>query len=218
MTMELIDRLISFPVVLTAAPFALLMVLMIISLVTGLFDGSDAPVDSGTDSGADADADLNGEAGAGNQVLRLLVPAGFSKYPLVVALTVALFFTTSILYYADGLVSAMLDGWARIAAEIPLVLVALYAGLHLSLLALKPLEPLFDRERVFAKINYIGMRARICSNKVTPGFGQAMVTKGGIENQIEVHCDADTRVAHGDSVIIVSYDNVARSYRVIRDA
>jgi hypothetical protein len=44
-----------------------------------------------------------------------------------------------------------------------------------------------------------------------------VVTQGGIENQIDVYCDADTNISYGTSVIIASFDAEKKRYLVIKD-
>lgn len=195
----MLERLLSFPVVLTTAPFLLLMVLLVLSLLTGWLDDPGADVDVGPEGGS----------------LGPLLPAGFARYPLIVTLTLTTFFATVLLYYAEFGLSSLTDGWLHAVLGLVAVMVTLFAGLHLAALALRPLAPLFDRSRAFAKIDYRGRRARVRSQSLGPDFGQIVVTEDGMENQLDAFCDPGVELGYGDAVIVVGLDTERGSYRVI---
>jgi len=207
--MELYESLIRFPVVVTTVPFLLLMVLMLLTLATGFLG----------DLRLFPDVDITAE-GTGPEVdlgppSWLLIPAGAGRYPLVIVLTLTFFVATIILFYADGYLSGALSGTGYLVAASAAIFLALFLGLHLAVVVLRPLAPLFDPKRVYAGIDYIAREARVSSSRVTSTSGDAVVTGGGMENQIDVYCETGD-IGYGERVIVRSYDPERRRYRVER--
>ncbi len=205
--MELLANLFSFPVILTAAPCLFFLLLMLLSLTTGLLD--DWIPDFGQ-----ADADLDTDLDLSSSVL---LPVGITRVPLVISLTCTLFIASVLLYYLDRyLLTPWLSGLPYQLLALLTLPVVLLAALYGAALALKPLMPLLDRERAFARINYIGMTGEVRSGRVGICNGEIAVTCGARENLLDVFCTTQDDIRYGDHVLILAFDSAQKRYRVAK--
>jgi len=196
----------SFPLAVTAVPFLFLFVLMLISVLTGFVD--DIPFLS-TDPDVDVDVDTELPIGT-------WLPVGITKVPLIISLTTVSFIATVLIYYLKAFVLSPLSGGVFIGASLATIIASLFISLYITAFLLKPLQPLFDREKSFAVVNYVGMNAVIRSSSVSKTFGEAVVTKGSLENQLDVYSESREPISYGDEVLIVSLNPQNQRYLVIK--
>lgn len=194
----------SFPLAVTAIPFLFLFCLMLISVLTGFVD--DIPF-----LNTEADIELDAEVSGGTWL-----PVGITKIPLIVSLTTISLVATVLIYYIDILFLNSLDNLLYLGTAAGSILAALFTSLYIAAFLLKPLQPLFDHEKSFAAINYVGMNAVVRSNAVNQTFGEAVVTKGSLENQLDVYSESDGLISYGDEVLIVSLNTENQRYLVIK--
>ena len=207
--MEFIQQFFTFPLAITAVPFCFLTLLMLISVFTGFLDDlSFFNFDADLDADIDADGDI---ATTGTWL-----PIGITRIPLTVSLTTITFVATVIIFYTDYYLLGMLTGALEIAASVIAIIVALFISLYIAAFLLKPLSPLFDQRKSFAVIDYVGMSAVVRSNKVSAAFGEAVVTQGSLENQLDIYSETSDTISYGDEVLIVSHNPELKRYLVIK--
>lgn len=194
----------TFPLAVFSVPFLFLFVIMLLSVFTGFID--DLPFGD-----ADTDIDIDAEVSAGTWL-----PVGITKVPLTVSLTTVTFIGTVILYYIDYFFLEGIQGADFYLFSTIAIVLTFIASLYASAFLLKPLMPLFDKEKSFARINYVGMNAIVRSEKVSAEFGEAIVTKGSIENQLDIYTESSEPISYGDEVLIVSLDPAINRYLVIK--
>ncbi len=196
----------TFPLAVFSVPFLFLFVLMLISVFTGFID--DLPFFGDTDADVDLDLDAN--------VSATWLPIGITKVPLTVSLTMITFVGTVIIFYVDHFLLNDLSGNSLYLFSAAAIVLTFFVSLYVSAFLLKPLMPLFDKEKSFAQINYVGMNAIVRSEKVSAEFGEAIVTKGSIENQLDIYTESNEPISYGDEVLIVSLDPAINRYLVIK--
>lgn len=196
--MDVWQMIFAFPVIITAVPFFILFILLLLSVLTGFF-GEIFP---------DMDAEVPG--------LKLLLPIGITRVPLMISLPVIFFFATTMLLVFSFTISPLLAGVLFYSAGAVAICFFCYISLYLASWVLRPLAPLFDSNRIYARVNYIGMTGRVRTGSVNESFGEVVVTRDGIENQIDVYCDASEELRYGDEVRILSFNDATRRYFITR--
>ncbi len=66
-------------------------------------------------------------------------------------------------------------------AELVSIPVNFYLSLYISAKLLSPLAPLFDKSKAFAKVDFIGMKAKVHSSEVNSQRGEIIVHHNGSE-------------------------------------
>lgn len=202
--MDFLLSFLTFPLAVFAVPFLVLFILMLVSVFTGFID--DLPF-----LGGDADAELDADLASATWL-----PVGITKVPLTVSLTIVTFVATIGTYYIDFYFLSAFSGMSFYLVSFAALALVFIFSLYISALLLKPLMPLFDKENSFAAINYVGMNAVVRSEKVSTEFGEAIVTKGSIENQLDIYAESNDLISYGDEVLIVSLNPVLNRYLVIK--
>ncbi|MFY0675657.1 MAG: hypothetical protein JXR18_00070 [Neptuniibacter sp.] len=203
--MDFVSGFFSFPVAVAAVPFLFLFLLMLISVFTGLVDDlSFFGVSTETD--LDFDTDISGT----------WLPVGITQVPLAVSLTTVTFVATVVIYYLNYFLLIQFTGAIFYLLSGAALALTFFVSLYIASFLLKPLMPLFDKEKSFASINYVGMSAVVRSNSVTEAFGEAVVTKGSLENQLDIYSECEEPISYGDEVIIISLNPVLKRYLVIK--
>lgn len=198
--MDVWQTIFAFPVVVTAIPFCLFLLLLLFSVLTGLLDELLPEVN--------AETDLPG--------LRLLLPIGITRIPVIISLPLVFFLATAELIVFSYLAAPLLPAWLFYAVAILMILLSCYISLYLAAWMLSPLAPLFDQSRIYAKIDYIGMSGRVRTSRVDAHFGEVVVTHGGVENQIDVYCDAKEELRYGDEIRILAFNDTTRRYFITK--
>lgn len=198
--MDVWQTLFAFPAVVTVVPFCIFLVLLVFSVFTGLFDD----VFPGLDFNADA------------ELPNLLLPIGITKIPLVISLPLVFFLASGQLLLFSYWLMPLLSAWSFYALSAVAILVSCYVSLYIAAWMLRPLAPLFDHTHTYAKIDYIGMSGRVRTTRVDAHFGEVVVTRGSVENQLDVYCDEKEQLSYGDEVHILFFNVATRRYFITK--
>ncbi len=197
-----ISELCSFPNNVFFIPFILFFVLMLVDLVFDIFEAVIGDIDL---------FDFDDVADGG-----LLIPPVLSKVPLAVVLCVSFFFATIIEFYLVTHLTSLLPESLELLAHILSIPLVAFSALHVSAFMLKPLSPLFNKENSFAKINYIGLKARVHSSRVDESQGEVVIIHQGNEVLLSVFAERSQSIQYGDSVVVISKDNKLQRYLVAK--
>lgn len=202
--MDVWQTLFAFPVVITAIPFLLFLVLLLFAVFTGLIDEGIPGLD------IDLDAELP----------NLLLPIGITRIPLVISLPLVFFLATAELllfsHFMMPLVPSLVPTWLFYALSCPAIVLSCYLSLYIAAWILRPLAPLFDQSGTYAKTDYIGMRGRVRTSRVGVDFGEIVVTRNSAENQLDVYCDDTEILVYGDEVHILSFNVTTKRYFITK--
>ncbi|USH05187.1 DUF1449 domain-containing protein [Grimontia kaedaensis] len=201
---EFLGVLMTFPTSVFFVPFVVFFLIMLVDLVFNVVEGFTADIDL---------FDLDNLPGSG-----LLLPQVLSKVPLMVALCVSFFVATVISFYASDIVKGFISGSMLLVANIISIPVVTYISLAISAWLLKPLAPLFDRKKTFAKVEFIGLKGRVHSNVVNRKKGEVVVLHEGNEFLLDAMLQDDSSIQYGDEVIIVYKDDASDRYVVAKKA
>lgn len=196
--MDVWQLLFSFPVVVTVIPFFLVLLLLLFSLVTGLFD----EVLPGLDLDAEAP--------------NLLLPIGITRVPLVVSLPLVFFLASAALMVFSHLVMPLLPVWLFYSLSVVAILLSGYLSLYIAAWMLSPLAPLFDQRHMFSKVDYIGMSGHVRTSRVDAHFGEIVVTRGSVENQLDAYCDEQEALRYGDEIHILAFNETKGRYFITK--
>ncbi|RXJ73027.1 DUF1449 domain-containing protein [Veronia nyctiphanis] len=199
---DFFTALLSFPISIFFVPFTVLALLMIIDQLFNVVDGLTSDLDL---------FDFDQIPGTG-----LLLPPILSKVPLTVALCVSFFLATVLSFYLSQFTGSALSGSLKLVLDIAMIPVIAYVSLALAAWLLKPLAPLFDKQKAFANVDFIGLRARVHSSKVCDEAGEVVVLHEGNEFLLDAARQGDTQLEYGDEVIIVSKDSTTSRYWVAK--
>ncbi|MBD1555366.1 DUF1449 domain-containing protein [Vibrio sp. S9_S30] len=195
--------LLSFPTNVFFIPFIIFFVIMLIDLIFDIFEGLLGELDI-----VDLDNMTNGSP---------ILPPILTQVPLPIALCASLFVATATEYYLDTfLFSSLSDMLSIVVGAISLPIVA-YIALYIASILLKPLSPFFNKEHALAKIDYIGLRAKVHSSQVSQEVGgEVMILHNGTEVVLNAVASGSQNIQYGDEVVIVSKDNESQRYFVAK--
>ena len=193
------DILLSFPTNVFFVPFVFLLLIMCIDLI---FNVVDVAV-------ADIELFESGSLFSGG----LLLPPILSKIPLAVGLCVSFFFATILSFYSSSYLNQHLSSVFLTVAELVSIPVNFYLSLHISAKLLSPLAPLFDKSKAFAKVDFIGMKAKVHSSEVNSQRGEIIVHHNGSEFLLDARIlESDAPIEYGNDVVIVSLNKQKKYY------
>ncbi|KKD59302.1 hypothetical protein RN22_16710 [Grimontia sp. AD028] len=201
---EFLGMLMTFPTSVFFVPFVVFFLIMLVDLVFNVVEGFTADIDL---------FDLDNLPGSG-----LLLPQVLSKVPLMVALCVSFFVATVLSFYASDIAQGFISGPILLVANIISIPIVAYISLAISAWLLKPLAPLFDRKKTFAKVEFIGLKGRVHSNVVNREKGEVVVLHEGNEFLLDAMLQDDSSIQYGDEVIIVYKDDASDRYVVAKKA
>lgn len=179
----------------------------------------------GLDQNFGFDLDIDGDVQAQGMLSGLLISFGFSKVPLSIGLTFASFIGFIICSFIQinilGLFftyNAEFNPYNIIYLSVStiVVFVSLFAALWLAGKAIKPLIPLFDDEGKNMDVEYIGLKAKVRSSKVTNTFGEVILEEGLNEHILTVYSN-ESNIGKNDEVIIVDYNKEIKRYLVKKE-
>lgn len=199
---EFVSYMISFPTNFFFFPFMMFLLLMLVDLIFNVVENATADMDF---------FDLDNIPGTG-----LLLPPILSKVPVMVAMCTSFFIATVLSFYSDYHVNSWLGSELAFVADIISIPIVSYVALVISAWVLKPLEPFFDKSKTFAQVNFIGLKARVYSSKVTSDMGEVMVIQSGNEYLLDAVCEQNKNIKYGDEVVIVSRDSQSRRYVIVK--
>lgn len=98
--------------------------------------------------------------------------------------------------------------------ELVLLLVAFFAGVLVTALAVRPIAPLFRTNPAARRSALVGKVVMIDTSRVDQQFGSARAEDGGAGLIVQVRCDPGNRLSRGDRALVVSYDEAREVYEV----
>ncbi len=183
-------------------PFIALTLLLLVDLIFNVVENSFGQIDL---------FDLDEIPGSG-----IILPPILSKVPLMLALCLTFFVATISSFYLSGLTQDyFLEGslfWIDIIC-LPLIL---YFSLAVSAWLLKPLAPLFDKSKAFAKVQFVGLVAHVHSSQVNQESGEIKVLQGGNEYLLDATTELDASFNYGDEVVIVGKQSDTHRYIITK--
>lgn len=195
----MIDILLSFPTNVFFVPFVFLLLIMCIDLI---FNVVDVAV-------ADIDLFESGNLFSGG----LLLPPILSKVPLAVGLCVSFFFATILSFYFSSFIDQYISTTTAMIAKVVSIPVNFYLSLYISAKLLSPLAPLFDKSKAFAKVDFVGMKAKVHSGEVNTQRGEIIVHHNGSEFLLDARIlESDAPIEYGNDVVIVSLNKQKKYY------
>ncbi|WP_104035244.1 DUF1449 family protein [Vibrio jasicida] len=195
----MIDILLSFPTNVFFVPFVFLLLIMCIDLI---FNVVDVAV-------ADIDLFESGNLFSGG----LLLPPILSKVPLAVGLCVSFFFATILSFYFSSFIEQYVSTTTAMIAKVVSIPVNFYLSLYISAKLLSPLAPLFDKSKAFAKVDFVGMKAKVHSGEVNAQRGEIIVHHNGSEFLLDARIlESDAPIEYGNDVVIVSLNKQKKYY------
>ncbi|MGD8111879.1 DUF1449 domain-containing protein [Vibrio sp. TRT 17S01] len=200
---EFFSELTAFPTSVFFIPFLFIFLVMLVDLVFNFVE-SIVPVEFDL-------FDIDNIPGAG-----LLLPPFLSKVPLMVALSSSFFIATVLSFYASHFSQRWLSGGFLMMINILSLPVVAYFSLVVAAWFLKPLSPLFDKKKAFARVEFIGLKARVHSSQVTANMGEIMVVQNGNEYLLDAVCTQDAEIKYGDEVVIVAKTTEPRRYLIAK--
>ncbi|WP_225445050.1 DUF1449 domain-containing protein [Photobacterium arenosum] len=202
---EMISILLSFPTNVFFVPFVIFLVIMLVDLVFNIVESVAPEVDL---------FDAENIPGAG-----LILPPILSKVPLMVALCVSFFVGTIVSFYLVQALNAVSEaGWMMVVEVVSIPFTA-YLALFIAAWLLKPLAPLFDKKKSFAKVDFIGLKGRVHSSLVNQNRGEVVVQHNGSEFLLDVRViEPEMSMEYGDEVIIVSQNKTTKHYIVAKNS
>ncbi|MEI8595226.1 DUF1449 domain-containing protein [Photobacterium sp. Hal280] len=202
---EMISILLSFPTNVFFVPFVIFLVVMLVDLVFNIVESVAPDVDL---------FDAENIPGAG-----LILPPILSKVPLMVALCVSFFVGTIVSFYLAQALNAFSEAsWVMVLEVVSIPLTA-YLALFIAAWMLKPLAPLFDKKKSFAKVDFIGLKGRVHSSLVNQNRGEVVVQHNGSEFLLDVRViEPEMSMEYGDEVIIVSQNKTTKHYIVAKNS
>lgn len=193
----------SFPTVVFTILLAVAVIYWLISLL-GLVDLD----------GGDADMDIDPSADAGG----LMVTLGLQGVPLPLVLTLLFLSSWLLAYFADLLFGTALGGgWGHVVFGLLVIPGALFAGLLMTSVLVRPLRPLFRRayQRPLQK-QVIGTACVVLAFNESTGKGRAEAHRDGAHLILQIRSDAS--LARRDRVVLVEYLSDQQAYWVMPEA
>ncbi len=193
----------SFPTVVFTILLAVAVIYWLISLL-GLVDLD----------GGDGDIDIDPSADVGG----LMVTLGLQGVPLPLVLTLLFLSSWLLAYFADLLFGAVLGGgWGHVVFGLLVIPGALFAGLLVTSVLVRPLRPLFRRayKRPLQK-QVIGTACVVLAFNESTGKGRAEAHRDGAHLILQIRSDAS--LARRDRVVLVEYLSDQQAYWVMPEA
>lgn len=153
--------------------------------------------------------------GAAHGLAAMLARFGLGGAPLMLVLTLLVFFSWSLVYLLQLLLLQPLPGlWRWLLGSLALILVPLPAALPTALL-LRPLRRFRLRMQPQGRQQLLGRVAQVSSPTVDAAQGRATLNDGGAGLVLQVRSRDGTCLLRGQAVLLVDYDPQAYCYRVI---
>lgn len=193
----------SFPTVIFTVLLAVAVIYWLISLL-GLVDLD----------GAEADMDIDSSADVGG----LMVTLGLQGVPLPLVLTLLFLSSWLLTYFADlAFGSVFGGGWGHVVFGLLVMPVALFVGLLITSVLVRPLRPLFRRayKRPIQK-QVLGTACVVLAFNESSGKGRAEAHRDGAHLILQIRSDAS--LVRRDRVVLVEYLSDQQAYWVIPEA
>jgi len=145
----------------------------------------------------------------------LLMKLGLDGVPVTVIATGFIFFGWIFTYFVDLFFLQHVGGGVlHLLLGAALLLGALFVAMPVTGLALRPLAPLFAKQKAVDSESLLGKVATIRSPDVTESRGTANLEDGGAGLVLQVRA-APGQFVRGDEVVLVEYLSQQNAYRVI---
>ncbi|PYC36200.1 OB-fold-containig protein [Pseudomonas protegens] len=165
----------------------------------------------------EADSLLEG-AHATEGLAGLLIKFKLNGVPVTLVLTLLMFFSWSLTYFAELYVLSHLPlGWLRYPLGLLLAVVALFLAAPISAAICRPLRPLFHKMEATSSQSVLGQTAVVRSGRVTLEHGEAVLENGGAGLILRVRADEARAFKRGDRVVLLEYLEAQHAYRVITE-
>jgi len=148
----------------------------------------------------------------------LMLRFGLNGVPVTIIISlVSLFGWLTSYYIVHFLFGSVPDGMLQYAVGVPVLLGALYVGVMVTSLLIKPLRPLFKNAQLETTKHIIGQVAIVRTSRVDNGFGEAALADGGAGLVLKVRTVGDLTFSKNDRVVLLKYDSEKNTYRVISE-
>ncbi|MDK1394540.1 MULTISPECIES: OB-fold-containig protein [Pseudomonas] len=167
----------------------------------------------------DFEADsLLDSAHTGEGLAGLLIKFKLNGVPVTLVLTLLMFFSWFLTYFAELYVLSHLPlGWLRYPLGLLLAVLALFLAAPISATICRPLRPLFLKMEATSSKSVLGQTAVVRSGRVTLEHGEAVLEDGGAGLILRVRADEARAFKRGDRVVLLEYLEAQHAYRVITE-
>lgn len=160
---------------------------------------------------------LNHDSSFGEIFAGLLLRLGLNGVPVTIVITLVSIFGWFICYCLSSFSVTVFGGWIRFIVGVPIFAVALYVGVMITAVTIKPLRRFFAKVEQLTEKKVIGQTAIVRSSKVDSQFGEANFDDGGAGMILKVRTTGDTHFLRGDKVVLLEYVAAGNYYRVISE-
>lgn len=197
---QVLNNIISFPVVFYTVPLAICLVFWLSSLL-GFFDLDLFDVDVDSDVG----------------VAGLFATLGLAGVPLTLSLSLLFFFAWSLsLISVQWLLPLIPLGILTVVAAIAVLIISFIFSVFLTGKITRPLSRLFVTHEAESNQSLVSKTCVISTMKVSDDFGQAKVEDGEAGLIISVRAELPNTLTKGDNALIYEYDSEKNIYFVLK--
>lgn len=148
----------------------------------------------------------------------IMLRFGLHGVPITIVVSfIALFGWLACYYMVHFLLAWIESGVLRFLLGLPILVVALYIGVVVTGLLIKPLRPLFKKAQLETTKHVLGQTAVVRSSRVDSEFGEAILEDGGAGLILKVRCEEGESFAQGDKVVLLERLEDENAYRVISE-
>lgn len=217
-------EILAFPTVIFTVLLALALVYWAVVLLglldidvldpTGAVEAVDGALESaGGEVGDAADPDAGG-------IARGLQALGLAQVPLTMSLSILVLFCWVLSFLGMRLLRGVAPAtwlqarFGEVALGIAIGGVAALAAFYLTLLALRPLRPVFALHNAPLRRSFVGKVCVVTSSRVDAEFGQAEIDDGGAGLRVDVRCPEANELTRGSKALVYEYDAKREVYNI----
>ena len=170
---------------------------------------------------ADGTLDINPETelSTPDVLAGLMLRFGLQGVPVTVIISFIALFGWLVSYYTVYFLFGFLPGgFIRFLAGLPVLLGALYVGVMITAVVIKPLRPLFQKAQQQTVKHVLGQSAVVRTSRVDSEFGEAVLEDGGAGLILKVRSTGNETFEKGDRVVLLEHIKEENVYRVISEA
>jgi hypothetical protein len=146
-----------------------------------------------------------------------LLRLGLNGVPVTIVITLVSIFGWFICYCLSSFSTTIFGSWVRFVVGLPIFAVALYAGVMITAVAIRPLRRFFAKVEQLTEKKVLGQTAVVRSSRVDNQFGEANFDDGGAGMILKVRTSGDISFVRGDKVVLLEYVAAGNYYRVISE-
>lgn len=148
----------------------------------------------------------------------LMLRFGLHGVPVTIIVSLIALFGWLVSYYVVHFLFFLVpDGFFRFVVGLPVILFALYIGVMITSLLIKPLRPLFQKAQQQTVKHVLGQSAIVRTSRVDKDFGEATLEDGGAGLILKVRATGDDEFEKGDRVVLLEHVAEKNVYRVISE-